>query len=313
MKIENESFADLTISAGQITATCSWILTADDVVPGGGELAAAARVWAGAVGDPLKVPSQDGTVFTSSSEFLVTGIVCAMLTRRRCRVTFTAEPAEATEFSGSYHEERRGDGTILRTGTWKRAASSALFPAVGEAFTWEGGDFVCESCNADLISGEYTLTARECVEIELSGPAASVEPATAIPQRSGVWQVPRSGLAAFLAARPLGAAADWAGTGYYLHSVQSEPVGKIADRVTLVAREVLTRKLSVVREESFAGFTSAGAAKLSTLWRAVYQVRPADLPQFQSRVGTSAAAWAVDGAVGTAVKPVRVSHAEYQV
>lgn len=314
MNAQIESFANLKITAdGSFLCSSSWVLSDEELNPGGSVLLAAAREWAGTIGAPLKVPTPDGCSWHESEEFAVNSIGFEMLDRRRCRVVFesaTVLPDEEPVLIGAYSEERRADGTRFRSGRWKGAEYS-LFPTVGQPFEWAGGAFVCESCKIDLLAGEYSLTAREISSLQLGGVAESQD--EGIRCFSALWFVAVDALAAFRTAHVDGEAAPWAGAECFQTAMIVKPSGKIGFEVTLAAREIMTRRLSLVRHEKLIEFYSNGTPRRSVSWIALHQVLAGDIASFAGLTGTSAASWAGEGAVVTAVTPEVISAREYRV
>ena len=324
MHIENELYADLIIEDGKLTAESSWIFTADDPVPGNGALLNAARSWAGSVGEPLKIPAVDGRIFAESDEFKVSKIKFEMIDRRRCRIRFTAAVPEQEsggddEVGGElrlceeYHEERKSDGSIYRSGRWEHisAEHTAVFPEVGQLFSWEGGSFVCTQCKIDLCCNTCELTARKVVTLMLNGVSASLDQ-DRIGEKEVTYFVAAGEKESFLASREIGSCTPWAGENYYLTSIESKPFGIIGFEITMKAREVFTRRLEVRRKERFEGFHWTGRMSTSATLLARYQLHRDDLENFRGIVGTEAE-WADDGMVIFEMQEEKRSEVEYIV
>lgn len=328
MVVENELYADLIIEEGRFSAESSWIFTGDEPISGDGALLDAARKWAGNIGEPLKIPAQDGRAFSVSEEFKVTKIKVEMIDRRRCRIRFTAAiPVEADlelggESSGDgsavwkcgeYREERQSDGSVFRTGSWKfiDPAQQAVFPEVGQIFEWEGGSFSCTACEIDLLDKSCKLTARK-TETQLLNGIAVLNGRDDIAEKEAVWFVTKEEFADFQEEHTVGAPAVWAGEHFYLYDVDFTPYGNIGFEVKLKSREVLTRQLSITRQESLAGVTWNGIQRKSVAIQTKYQLCAEELEDFRAQLGSSPE-WAESGMIVSDIQEEKRSDKEYIV
>ena len=204
----------------------------------------------GAVGDPFRLPSDDGSGFLWSENLFVTAIAFLPVNRGLCRVTFTGAGHASAEAVGETVEKRSAEGVLTRSRKWRTfRGDAALLPEPGQLLDWEGGAFVCESNERrESADGtiDCTVTAREITTLQLGGISATEEH-DGIRRRSVKWFVGSGNREEFLAAHPLLSPAEWAGNSFYLDSRTVTAGGRTGFEITLTAREISTRLLEAVR------------------------------------------------------------------
>ena len=93
MKVTSYSHAVLQIdAAGFLSIQNSWDVASDTAGTGVEALLAEARLWAGAVGDPFRLPSDDGAEFTWSDSLFVTALAFQPVRRGLCRAQQHPDP-----------------------------------------------------------------------------------------------------------------------------------------------------------------------------------------------------------------------------
>lgn len=317
MKITSHSHAALRIdAAGTLSIENSWELLSDTAGTDVAALLDEARLWAGAVGDPFRLPSADGAEFTWSETVFVTAIAILPIRRGLCRVTFTGAGRASAEAVGETVEKRSAEGVLTRVRKWRIfTGETALLPEPGQLLDWEGGAFVCESNERQEHADgtiDCTVTAREITTLQLGGVSAE-EKQDGSCCRSVKWFVGTGSREEFLTAHPLLAAAEWAGESFYLDSRTVTAAGKIGFEITLTAREVGTRLLEAVRSEEFHSFARLGAVRRQIIWNARYQVHADDIASFRLLTGSSPSGWGEENCIITRITPHRRSDIEYEV
>ncbi|MDD3885509.1 MAG: hypothetical protein PHI35_01410 [Victivallaceae bacterium] len=174
MIIRNESFADFAIdSTGCAVCRSCWVLTGDDPAAGAGALLAAARDWAGSIGDDARTPTPDGRSYTVDPTLKVTAIAIKEIDPRRCQVTFTAAPPPAAGISrleSAVHTEEfvgfaAGSGGMVTRIVWigifaVRSADIASYRGLvgSDAAAWsETGAIVTRVTPTPHDDGSYTV------------------------------------------------------------------------------------------------------------------------------------------------------------
>ena len=317
MKITSHSHAALRIdAAGTVSIENSWDIAPDTAGTDAAALLDDARLWAGRVGDPFRLPGPDGAEFVCSDSLRVTALAFQPLSRTLCRVTFTGAGSDVAEPFGETVEKRSAEGVLIRTRKWRTfSGEQALLPEPGQLLDWEGGAFVCESNtrqeNADGTL-DCTVAAREITTLQLGGVSA-VDEHGGERQRSVKWFVGTANLETFLAAHPHLSPAEWAGDSFYLDSRTVTAAGKIGFEITLTAREISTRLLEAVRSEEFHSFARLGSVRRQIIWNARYQVHADDIASFRLLTGSSPVDWGETNCIITRITPHRRSDIEYEV
>ncbi len=317
MKVTSYSHAVLQIdAAGFLSIQNSWDVASDTAGTGVEALLAEARLWAGAVGDPFRLPSDDGAEFTWSDSLFVTALAFQPVRRGLCRVTFTGAGRASAEAVGECVEKRSSEGVLTRSRKWRTlAGDTALLPEPGQLLDWEGGAFVCESNERQEHADgtvDCTVTAREISTLQLGGVSTEEKP-DGTRQSSVKWFVGTENCEEFLAAHPLLSPAEWAGENFYLDSRTVSAGGRIGFEITLVAREIFTHLLEAVRREEFHSFSRLGSVRREIVWNALYQVHADDIASFRLLTGGSPDGWAEENCIITRVTPKRRSDIEYEV
>ena len=336
MIIQNRSFGTYSIDKnGNFSVGAEWRLRQEAPEEGAAALYEAARVWAGNVGEPFRVPTPEGG-FTLSEELKVSSVSFKELEGGGLVVAYQAEPATGPELLGEVTEKIDRDGVRTRSASWSVPLVSAdpenpeepelpasgepeeslLWPVPGTVLDWEGGAFVCESCEIKTNrlgqQAEVTVSAREVSILQLGGITDS-RSADGERQRSVKFFVTDAELETFLRKYPLGFQAEWAGGRFYCDKIDTSPYGVIGNEVTLTAREIYTHLVSASRSEEFVSFSRSGGVRRQIVWTGVYQVMATEVFKFYKLTGTDASGWSEPNCIVTRVTPVRKSDIEYQV
>lgn len=336
MIIQNRSFGTYSIDKnGNFSVGAEWRLRQEAPEEGAAALYEAARVWAGNVGEPFRVPTPEGG-FTLSEELKVSSVSFKELEGGGLVVAYQAEPATGPELLGEVTEKIDRDGVRTRSASWSVPLVSAdpenpeepelpasgepeeslLWPVPGTVLDWEGGAFVCESCEIKTNrlgqQAEVTVSAREVSILQLGGITDS-RSADGERQRSVKFFVTDAELETFLWKYPLGFQAEWAGGRFYCDKIDTSPYGVIGNEVTLTAREIYTHLVSASRSEEFVSFSRSGGVRRQIVWTGVYQVMATEVFKFYKLTGTDASGWSEPNCIVTRVTPVRKSDIEYQV
>ena len=317
MRITSHSHAALRIdAAGLLSIENSWDVVSDAAGTDVAALLDEARLWAGAVGDPFRLPSDDGSGFLWSENLFVTAIAFLPVNRGLCRVTFTGAGHASAEAVGETVEKRSAEGVLTRSRKWRTfRGDAALLPEPGQLLDWEGGAFVCESNERrESADGtiDCTVTAREISALQLGGISATEEH-DGIRRRSVKWFVGSGNREEFLAAHPLLSPAEWAGNSFYLDSRTVTAGGRTGFEITLTAREISTRLLEAVRREEFHSFARLGSVRRQIIWNARYQVHADDIATFRLLTGSAPTDWSEENCIITRITPKRRSDIEYEV
>ena len=329
MIAENLYHANLKITGdGLVTLESAWNLALAEPAQTAGQLLEEARTWAGAIGDPFRVPLPDGS-YEFSDRLTVTAIEFKPVNAGVCRVIYSGTGFAAAEAGeeggillqpvavGETVDSRDLDGALERRRRFRLppGADDSLIPRPGGVLEWEGGAFVCTVCtvtDSGVVGCEFEVTAREVTTFQLGLTEHGVDE-DGFETRRAVWFVSSEAFEEFLAAHPVGGAETWAGDKFLLLSADSKPFGKAGYEVTLVARKVETRCLSKIRSESFAGMTAAGIIRRKIVWNARWRVAAGDLPSFFGLTGTTPADWPEANCLITDVTPKQLSAMEYEV
>ena len=334
MIAENLYHANLKITGdGLVTLESAWLVALAEPARTAGQLLEEARAWAGAVGDPFRVPLSDGS-YEFSTRLTVSAIEFKPVNAMSCRVTYSgagiAVPA-SDDSGGEGGEEipvipvavgetvdtRDENGALTRRRRFRIPVGTeeALIPKPGVVLEWEGGAFICTGCTVTdqgVLGREFDVTAREVSTFQLGLPKRGIDD-DGFETRSVVWFVSADTFESFLAVHPIGGAESWAGENFLLVSADSKPFGKAGYEVTLLARKVETRCISKIRTESFAGTTRAGAIRRKIVWNARWRVAAAELSSFFGLTGTAPADWPEANCLITDVTPKQLSAMEYEV
>lgn len=327
MIAENLYHANLKITGdGLVSLESAWLLTLAEPAEAAGQLLAEARVWAGAVGDPFRVPLPDGS-YEFSDRLTVTAIEFKPVNAQTCRVIYSGTGFEAASGEegellqpvavGETVDTRGADGSLERRRRFRVPAGTddSLIPKPGTPLEWEGGAFVCVECTVNdsgAAGCEFEVTSREVTTFQLGLPERGIDD-DGFETRSVVWFVSAEVFEEFLSAHPVGGAEEWAGENFLLVSAESKPFGKAGYEVTLLARKVETRCISRIRTESFAGLSRAGAIRRKIVWNARWRVAAGELPTFFGLTGTAPTEWPEANCLITDVTPKRLSPMEYEV
>jgi hypothetical protein len=187
--------------------------------------------------------------------------------------------------------------------------------AVNTAAEWAGDNYVVTaiSSEANGASGYYvTLEARDMSVLMIGNPSFkhnnSLESFS-----SAKWRVGKNAIEDFLATHEINNdASGWAGEGYYVTEISSQPDGMQGYLVTIEARHVGIRKIDVKRRETFAGYDIFGNLKREIVWTGRWRVHRDNKQDFENITGFSAADWAEEGYIVTSVDPSRISDMEYE-
>ncbi len=331
MIAENLYHANLKITGdGLVTLESAWLLALAEPAESAGQLLEEARAWAGAVGDPFRVPLPDGS-YEFSTQLSVAAIEFKPVNAGTCRVIYSgtgfaaAGEGEGGEETGPLLPVAVGetvdtfgaDGSLQRRRRFRlpAGADNSLIPRPGTLLEWEGGAFVCSACtltDQGVAGCEFEVTARETTTFQLGLPEHGFDD-DGFETCSVVWFVSSEAFDSFLAAHPVGEPEAWAGEKFLLVSAASKPFGKAGYEVTLLARKVETRCISKVRTESFAGTTRAGTIRRKIVWNARWRVAAEELSSFLGLTGTAPADWPEANCLITDIVPKQLSSMEYEV
>ena len=125
MIIQNRSFGTYSIDKnGNFSVGAEWRLRQEAPEEGAAALYEAARVWAGNVGEPFRVPTPEGG-FTLSEELKVSSVSFKELEGGGLVVAYQAEPATGPELLGEVTEKIDRDGVRTRSASWSVPLVSA--------------------------------------------------------------------------------------------------------------------------------------------------------------------------------------------
>ncbi|MDR0932762.1 MAG: hypothetical protein LBM70_07080, partial [Victivallales bacterium] len=169
MIAENLYHANLKISnEGHVTIESSWQLALSEKAESGGQLLNEARAWAGAVGDPLRIPLPDGS-FEFSEQLFVTAIEFKAVGANSCQVVYSGIDRKVADFQLSIPiRDVDTDGFETCSVVWYVSCEQydtfvASHPIGGEEL-WAGANFLLisiESKPFGKVGYELTLFARK--------------------------------------------------------------------------------------------------------------------------------------------------------
>lgn len=316
MQIQFLNAPDFSIDkSGILRRTGTWLAIADDSDT---DISAAARSWAGEIGDPWRQPDAGGNNYTFDDTLQISNIRCRALDSRSCEITFeavTSSSLPVTIIENSYHFERRKDLSEYKTASFHMTQDAVEnIPGIGDVIDWAGENYRCESAEAVLQSDGTCAVTLKAVN-------TAVEPAGRIHCKSngqleqiktGTWLVLPEALEDFLSVNQLHSPADWAGENFYVSHVDTEPADSaLRTRVTLQARYVQLQMIETLRSEEIVCMVNDIPEKLYT-WQSVWRARPEDQVVFEAMLGSSAVEWADEMAIVSKVTPRRISDCEYE-
>ena len=266
-------------------------------------------IWLPEIGDVLSWAGADYQCVSISSRQLACREWEVKLTARDMSVLMLGNPS----FKQNNNLE------LFSSARW-RVGSSAIEDfmtahAVSAAAEWAGDGYVVTGIARETngASGCYvTLEAKNMSVLMLGNPAfkrnSDFESAVI-----GRWRVGNDAIGDFLAAHEISNdASGWAGDGYYVTEISSQPDGAQGYLVTIEARHAGVRKIEVKRRETFAGYDFFGNLKREIVWTGRWRVHRDSRQDFENITGASAADWADEGYIVTSVDPSRISDMEYE-
>ncbi len=219
-------------SSGELVRRAVWHLYARDRSISQTLFNEKVKEWCGRTGEPLRVPSEDGTPL-ALADCPVTGISARNTANLAAEVTFEAVCVNA---SPVFRDERSQDGTYRRTAAYRAAAVSAdtILPVPGAMLVWDERQYICEKSSAAPFADgwwEITVTAAEtasdsrmlsCVRYErFAGFDRAGNSRMEIVWES-IWRVNASKLGEFTGLA--GYAADWADSNSIITSVSPKKI-----------------------------------------------------------------------------------------
>ena len=127
------------------------------------------------------------------------------------------------------------------------------------------------------------------------------------------WRVSHDALASFLDTHDVNLdAADWAGEGFIVSHVETNPIGSLGHYVTVEARHVGVRMVEIRRNAKFNGYDPYGNILAEVVYTGRWQVHADYCAEFDRKIGLSAADWAESGFTVTSLNASRVSDMEYE-
>jgi len=321
MQIVHYNHFDFDIDpAGRITRKSTWHVMPDrDVTTDWTAFGEAVKTWAGKLGDAWRLPTANSQDYTTDNDYVVTAISCKARARYMYEVTFTGQLHALTATQLGQTEITVNDnGEKEKSARWLVHADSldAFLPRPGDVLSWAGELYLCGQISCRDVGGkryEVSLRARDMAVLQVGLPTFK---RTALLEsvKTAKWRVAASAYDEFLAAHDVDAdASSWAGDGYYVTSVSASPIGKCGYYVTLEAKHIAVRLIDVKRAVRFLCFNNDGSVANEVIYTGRWQVHKDSLDDFNVLSGTSAADWADDGFIVTAIEPTRLSATEYQI
>ena len=277
------------------------------------------ETWAGAVGDDWRLPDVGSATYIEDSDYLISEITFKSLNRYMYEVSYVGHKKHLTaEIIGGISETINSFSEHSKSATWKVHADSLVgwLPQIGDVLVWAGTDFLCE--NIDLQEHadnewEVKITGKDMSVMMIGNPTFSrTNDHESV--RKAKWRVSLDAYDDFITNNAINSdASSWAGSAYYVSDIQVNPHGKIAYYISLEARYVETRLLSVKHSEAFNGYDADGKINSVIIWTGNWRVHYDNLSDFENKVGESAEEWAIAGAIITKVDPLRVTDLIYEV
>jgi len=323
MQFLHQNNIDFNIdSNGEISRSGVWHATLDEGAAVDTEwlnFRSQVEAWAGVVGDDWRVPDVDSATYTEDTNFIISKVNFKSLNRYMYEVSYEGHKKHLTaELIGGVNETINSSSEHSKSATWKIHADSLAgwLPAIGDVLAWAGNDFLCENIQLQEHADhewEVKITAKDMSVMMVGNPTFSrTNEHESV--RKAKWRVSLDAYDDFISSNGINSdASSWAGSAYYISDIQVSPHGKIAYYISLEARYVETRLLSVKHSEAFNGYDVDGKIKRVIIWTGRWRVHYDNLSDFENRVGESAEEWAIAGAIITKVDPVRVTDLIYEV
>lgn len=323
MRVLHYNNVDFNIdSNGEVSRRSVWHLSLSEgaVVDTGWQgMRAMAEGWAGDIGDDWRLPDSGSTAYTDDTDFIISEITFKSLNRYMYEVSYTGHKKHLTaEIIGGVSEQINNSSEHSKNATWKVNSDSlsGWLPKIGDVLDWAGNDFLCEDIQLQERASdewEIKISAKDMSVMMIGNPTFSRN-SSHESVRKAKWRVNLDTYDDFIASNSINSdASSWAGSAYYVSDIQVSPHGKIAYYVSLEAQYAETRLLSVKHSEAFNGYNSDGTINKVIVWTGRWRVHSDNLPDFENRVGESAADWSIPGAIITKVDPVRVTDLIYEV
>ena len=323
MRVLHYNNVDFSIDAnGEITRSSSWHVMPDadtEINSGWTSLRGQAEQWAGEIGDPWRLPTANSMNYTEDTDYIVREISFKSQSRYVYEITFTGSKKHLTaKINGGISESIDNNAEKVKSATWLVHADSldGWLPQIGDVLDWAGIDYLCENIQLQEHTGdewEVKITARDTSIMMVGQPTYSLN-SNHEKTCHAKWRVSLDAYDDFIAANSINSdASDWAGEAYYISDIQSNPYGKIAYYVSLEAKYIESRLLSVKRSENFDGYDANGNVKKIINWTAWWRVAKNELTDFENKIGDSASEWAKPGTIITRVDPVRINDLLYEV
>ena len=322
MQVQFLNSPDFTIDEnGQLERSGCWLLSSADT---GEEITALAEQWAGAINDFWRQPDAAGKAYTLDSRLRVKSINCKALDKCHCHVKFTAAAAAsapgsgndgAEVIAGSFRFERNCDLTEYQTISYKLSANDlALLPQVGDAISWAGNDYRCESVTCKE-SADKTFVAEVRAVNTAVTPAGSIQSEQLNDEeyKIGSWLIMPEKLESFLQENRLHSTADWAGKNFYIYKITTAPANSAQrTKVTLTARRSQLEMIEALRSEEIVSMVFNTPDK-AMVWHSRWRATAADRDIFAGKLGSSAMEWTGDSdAIVCKVTPKRISDCEFE-
>ena len=187
--------------------------------------------------------------------------------------------------------------------------------AVNSPADWAGENYIITNVSSepDGVLGYYVTVEVRDMSVLLLGNPSFKRNSNLESFVSAKWRINKESIDAFLAEHELNSnATEWAGDGYYVTNISSEPDGVLGYYVTLEARHVGVRQVEAMRREVFAGYDLFGNPRREIVWTGRWRVHRDNRQEFENITGLSAADWAEEGYIVTSVEPSRISDMEYE-
>jgi len=323
MRIVHYNNVDFNIDTnGEITRRSTWHVMLDDGAAVDTEwvdMREQLATWAGNIGDDWRLPDADSQSYTEDPEYIISGITFKSLDRYMYEVSYTGHKKHLTaEIIGGINETVNSSGERSKSAGWMIHADSLAgwLPQIGDVLAWAGNDFLCENIQLQERADnewEVKINAKDMSVMMIGNPTFS-RTNSHESVRKAKWRVGIDAYDDFIASNGINSdASSWAGSAYYVSDIQVSPHGKIAYYVSLEARYVETRLLSVKHSEAFNGYDDDGKINKVIIWNGRWRVHRDNLVDFENRVGESAEDWTIPGAIITKVDPIRVTDLIYEV
>jgi len=323
MRISHYNNVDFNIDTnGEITRRNTWHVMLDNGTAIDTEwmgLRDQVVQWAGVVGNDWRLPDADSQSYTEDPDFVISEITFKSLARYMYEVSYVGHKKHLTaKMIGGISENINNSSEHSKSATWMVHADSLTgwLPKIGNVLTWAGSDFLCENIQLqERATGEWEvkINAKDMSVMMIGNPTFS-STNNHENVRKAKWRVGIDAYDAFIASNGINSdASSWAGSAYYVSDIQVSPHGKIAYYVSLEARYVETRLLSVKHSEAFNGYDSNGNINKVIIWTGRWRVHRDNLVDFENRVGESAEGWTIQGTIITKVDPIRVTDLIYEV